>query len=272
MQPSLGKDDADDHTDAPRRSRGRTCRSHERDSNGGKPPSVGHRASVCARGKLHGAPRRLVSCMGHNCSHPTECGQLCLSPSTRPLLCGSISSRPGKGVGAIRGQGILVSDAVSNHRMCRRSHSYWQIPPWPRYLADIASQTARFASSPATSAFPTAQSISAPYAHHILPLSPHRWNAGGCCPNESKDGVDDVSFTRLLVSVFRARYNLDDSMLFISGVSNGGMMANRLACTVDGVTAFAAVSGPLTNGTSESGESFQCSRKVPFLHTYSRLQ
>lgn len=45
-------------------------------------------------------------------------------------------------------------------------------------------------------------------------------------------------------------------------------MVNRLACELDGVTAVAAVSGPLINGTAAYGTPFECTRRVPILHIH----
>jgi len=55
-------------------------------------------------------------------------------------------------------------------------------------------------------------------------------------------------------------------LVFATGISNGGMMANRLACSDTRIKAMVAVSGGLTNGTDKKGETFECSRRVPMLH------
>jgi polyhydroxybutyrate depolymerase len=99
------------------------------------------------------------------------------------------------------------------------------------------------------------------------------WNAGGCCPNESDKGIDDVGFLANVTDAIRDQFpSVSRSLLFFSGLSNGGMMANRVACELPGVTAFAAVSGPLVNGTAEYGQPFTCraspSAPVPILHIH----
>ena len=100
-------------------------------------------------------------------------------------------------------------------------------------------------------------------------LAGFSWNAGGCCPDASDDKVDDVLFAQHIVQTVRARFPVvHPTQLFISGLSNGGMMANRLACELDGITAVAAVSGPLINGTAKIGEPFACERRVPLLHIH----
>ena len=100
-------------------------------------------------------------------------------------------------------------------------------------------------------------------------LAGYSWNAGGCCPNANDDKVDDVQFVSALVALVRARFSVvDRSLLFVAGVSNGGMMVNRLACELDGVTAMASISGPLINGTDFVGVPFQCDRSLPILHIH----
>ncbi|GAB3151767.1 PHB depolymerase family esterase [Amycolatopsis stemonae] len=65
------------------------------------------------------------------------------------------------------------------------------------------------------------------------------WNAGGgCCGQPGRTGVDDVGFlTRLVADVSRAE-NVDPARVYATGISNGGMMAYRLACAT---TLFAAI-------------------------------
>jgi len=94
----------------------------------------------------------------------------------------------------------------------------------------------------------------------------YSWNAGGCCPKGDSDHVDDVDFLKEVITktiwLFKA-----EGGVFVVGVSNGGMMANRLACSDARILAMVSVSGPLVNGTSNAKtEVFQCSRPVPVLH------
>eukprot|EP00746_Dinoflagellata_sp_MGD_P079521 gnl/MRDRNA2_/MRDRNA2_31805_c0_seq1.p1 gnl/MRDRNA2_/MRDRNA2_31805_c0~~gnl/MRDRNA2_/MRDRNA2_31805_c0_seq1.p1 ORF type:complete len:336 (+),score=40.62 gnl/MRDRNA2_/MRDRNA2_31805_c0_seq1:117-1124(+) len=96
------------------------------------------------------------------------------------------------------------------------------------------------------------------------------WNAGGCCPNENKEHVDDVSFIRNLITYVASELEITTLNVFIVGLSNGGMMANRVACADERVRAIVAVSGPLINGTDGNAdnvtENFSCTRQVPILH------
>lgn len=93
------------------------------------------------------------------------------------------------------------------------------------------------------------------------------WNAGGCCPNENKEHVDDVAFISELITHVAWELGITTRNVFVVGVSNGGMLANRIACTDGRVRAIVSVSGPLVNGTSDNqSEAFHCNRVVPILH------
>ena len=52
------------------------------------------------------------------------------------------------------------------------------------------------------------------------------WNAGYCCPAFNAVAADDVGFIRALV----AQFDPDGRPVFLLGLSNGGMLAYRLAC------------------------------------------
>ncbi|HEX4058413.1 MAG TPA: PHB depolymerase family esterase [Galbitalea sp.] len=67
------------------------------------------------------------------------------------------------------------------------------------------------------------------------------WNAGGgCCGQPAAKGVNDVAFIAAVVAQIEARTSIDPSRVFATGISNGGMMAYRLACDT---SLFAAI-GP----------------------------
>ena len=69
------------------------------------------------------------------------------------------------------------------------------------------------------------------------------WSVGGgCCGNPGRDGVDDVAFIRAVVDQMRSIVpgGVDPARIYATGISNGGLMAYRLACDTD---LFAAI-GP----------------------------
>lgn len=91
------------------------------------------------------------------------------------------------------------------------------------------------------------------------------WNAGGCCGDARDRTIDDVAFLRHLVQDLSSRLNLDRSRIFATGMSNGGMMAHRLACdAADLFRAVASVAG--TDATTTCTPS----RPVSVLHIHAR--
>lgn len=65
------------------------------------------------------------------------------------------------------------------------------------------------------------------------------WNATEACCDFGATGVDDSGFLRELVAGARATANVDPRRVYVVGHSNGGFMAQRLAC--DHADVFAAV-------------------------------
>jgi polyhydroxybutyrate depolymerase len=70
------------------------------------------------------------------------------------------------------------------------------------------------------------------------------WNAGACCGDARDRQVDDVGFVRAVVAAVRQQLSIDPARLYATGMSNGGMMAHRLACeAADLFAAIAPVAG-----------------------------
>src|SRR5690606_32636854 len=63
------------------------------------------------------------------------------------------------------------------------------------------------------------------------------WNAGMCCGNPD---VDDVAFIRLVVDAVLTEANADPRRVYVTGLSNGGAMSQKLACEAWDVFAAAA--------------------------------
>ena len=73
------------------------------------------------------------------------------------------------------------------------------------------------------------------------------WNAGKCCGSAPRRNPDDVGFLTQVLDRLEADYPVDRSRIFVTGVSNGAMMAYRLACErADRVTAVGVVAGAVT--------------------------
>jgi poly(3-hydroxybutyrate) depolymerase len=70
------------------------------------------------------------------------------------------------------------------------------------------------------------------------------WNAGNCCAGARDEDSDDVGFIRDIIKSLSAQLNVDPRRIFANGISNGGMMAYRLACEMPDVfRAIASVAG-----------------------------
>ena len=72
------------------------------------------------------------------------------------------------------------------------------------------------------------------------------FNGGNCCGQAAATGVDDVEFTRRLLDELAAVVTIDPKRVFATGMSNGGIMAYRLASELsDRIAAIAPVGGPM---------------------------
>ena len=76
------------------------------------------------------------------------------------------------------------------------------------------------------------------------------WNAGYCCDNAEADQIDDVQFTRDMITWLEAHTCVDPKRIYASGGSNGGGMTYRLACqAADVIAAVAPVDFRCVTGT-----------------------
>ena len=66
------------------------------------------------------------------------------------------------------------------------------------------------------------------------------WNAGTCCGTAMTSGVDDVGFLRAMVDAIGAEGSVNAARIYVTGLSNGGAMAHRIACEAADVFAAAA--------------------------------
>jgi polyhydroxybutyrate depolymerase len=87
------------------------------------------------------------------------------------------------------------------------------------------------------------------------------WNAGNCCGPAMRNNVDDVAFARALIDDLGRLASIDPKRIYATGMSNGGMLAYRLASELsDRIAAIASVAGPM--GT----ETCSPARPVPVMH------
>lgn len=91
------------------------------------------------------------------------------------------------------------------------------------------------------------------------------WNAGRCCGAARDDHIDDLGFVRALHAQLQSQTRIDPQRVFAAGMSNGAMMAYRLACEASdlfrGITAVA--------GTDNTRQC-QPARSVSVLHIHAR--
>ena len=70
------------------------------------------------------------------------------------------------------------------------------------------------------------------------------WNSGNCCGYAMQNNVDDVTFLRALIDQLEHDYSVDPRRIFVTGISNGGMMSYRIGCELaDKIAAIAPVEG-----------------------------
>lgn len=69
------------------------------------------------------------------------------------------------------------------------------------------------------------------------------WNASRACCNFDNTNVDHVAELGALLTKARAMPQIDPARVYIIGFSNGGFMAHRLACELDGISGIASVAG-----------------------------
>ncbi|MCA9893634.1 MAG: polyhydroxybutyrate depolymerase [Anaerolineae bacterium] len=55
------------------------------------------------------------------------------------------------------------------------------------------------------------------------------WNAGFCCAQALENNVDDIGFLAALIDNLLANYAIDPNRVYMTGLSNGGIMSHFLA-------------------------------------------
>lgn len=87
------------------------------------------------------------------------------------------------------------------------------------------------------------------------------WNAGNCCGYAVNHDVDDVGFFRRMVADWKGKFSFDPKRVYLTGMSNGSIMAYRLACECADLVAAVA---PVAGGLGVEGPA--PTRPVPALH------
>ncbi len=95
------------------------------------------------------------------------------------------------------------------------------------------------------------------------------WNSGYCCGYSLEHNIDDVGFISLLIDNLLSHYSIDPDRVFITGISNGGMMTYRagaeLADKVAAIAPIAASVGGQINADSPVYTIPQPSVPVPVM-------
>lgn len=100
------------------------------------------------------------------------------------------------------------------------------------------------------------------------------WNSGHCCGKARQMRLDDVGFVLSTVEDVSRRIRVDRSRIYITGFSNGGMLAYRIAAEHPEVVAAVAVVSGTIGGAPSVGEPewvvMRPSRPVPVLAVHGR--
>ncbi len=98
----------------------------------------------------------------------------------------------------------------------------------------------------------------------LVPGQQATWNAGECCGQAQAQDVDDVAFFQAMLDDIEQRFAVTTTKVIVSGVSNGAMMAYRLACQAsDRVDGLVAVAGTLAYPQCQPGQP------VPVVHIHA---
>lgn len=65
------------------------------------------------------------------------------------------------------------------------------------------------------------------------------WNCEFCCGYALENNIDDIGFIRALIEYLQEQYNIDESMIYATGLSNGGIMSYYVGAALSDI--FAAV-------------------------------
>jgi polyhydroxybutyrate depolymerase len=83
------------------------------------------------------------------------------------------------------------------------------------------------------------------------------WNAGHCCGYALDNNINDVGFIRALIEKLQKSFNIDSKRIYVTGHSNGGMMAYRLGAELsDIIAAIAPVAGTIGGKENENSSVY----------------
>jgi poly(3-hydroxybutyrate) depolymerase len=94
------------------------------------------------------------------------------------------------------------------------------------------------------------------------------WNGAGCCTR----GQDDIAFTKQMINYMVRHFNVDETKVFVTGVSNGGFMVYKLLCEMGNREngkhwiAAASVHSGLLGAWQADFSSCSISKDTPLIH------
>ncbi len=91
------------------------------------------------------------------------------------------------------------------------------------------------------------------------------WNAGNCCGDAREQQVNDVGFIEQVVNNVFRQVSVDRQRIYAAGMSDGGMMAYRLACDLPYVFKAVASVGGTDNTATCTPE-----RSVSVMHFHAK--
>jgi len=78
------------------------------------------------------------------------------------------------------------------------------------------------------------------------------WNGGYCCGSAARSSVDDMGFLKKVIKDAQDRFGVDGARIYITGMSNGSIMAETFAArNPDLVRAVAGVAGTMDTGRTQ---------------------
>jgi len=90
------------------------------------------------------------------------------------------------------------------------------------------------------------------------------WNVGGCCGYAYEINSDDVGFVKKILEDTKNKFNIDESRVYATGMSNGARFSYRLACEMSDIfAAIAVVAGVKSTGSCNP------SKRIPILHIHA---
>jgi polyhydroxybutyrate depolymerase len=91
------------------------------------------------------------------------------------------------------------------------------------------------------------------------------WNATDFCCDFYRSGVDDVTYILSLIQEAKERYNINSNKVYLMGHSNGGFLANRIACEAADV-----IAGIMSLAGTSFSDSARCENtgSVSVLHIH----